>query len=186
VKLIDVYPSNDPDWIMDSDSLLVADGIANTKWRGYPNSNEPQLLSGNENDVYSMNVTMWNTSYVFNVGHSIRIHVSSSNYPRFRPNRNNGQPISNIGAPALLAHTTIHYSEQYPSNLLLPVVDLNSQLPPFNVELAVDQMLERHQSKWEMIKASPHVDTKPEDDLKSWLARKMQNIIPNANGNAQL
>ena len=55
-------------------------------WRDWPSTNVPHLLSGNPADSYSVNFSLWDTAYVFNAGHQIRVHVTSSNYPRFWPN----------------------------------------------------------------------------------------------------
>ena len=34
------------------------------------------------------------SSYIFNAGHSIGVSVTSSNYPKFTANLNNGHPLS--------------------------------------------------------------------------------------------
>jgi uncharacterized protein len=55
--------------------------------------------------------------------------VSSSNYPRFSVNPNNGLPLSQSGqAPNVTALNTIHHSAAHPSAIILPVVTLQ-QLP---------------------------------------------------------
>ena len=41
-------------------------------------------------NVYEVKINMWSTCYFFNKGHKIRIDISSSNYPRFSANPNNG------------------------------------------------------------------------------------------------
>lgn len=37
-------------------------------------------------------VDLWSTSYVFRAGHRIRVHVTSSNFPRWDRNLNTGEP----------------------------------------------------------------------------------------------
>ena len=145
VKLIDVYPASSSNPSLAGSSTLVLDGIARMKWRLFPSTNEPQLLSGNPADVYQVNLTLWHTSYIFAPGHSIRVHVTSSNWPRFYPNPNTGVPMSKAAnSPNITAQSTVHYDAAYPSHVTLPVVDAASQLPPFPVAEAVQSMAERH------------------------------------------
>jgi hypothetical protein len=59
-------------------------------------------------------IDLWNTSYVFNKGHSIRVAVSSSNYPRFKANPNTGVPIGVEDSPlypAKVVQNTLHYAD---------------------------------------------------------------------------
>jgi predicted acyl esterase len=68
-------------------------------------------------------VDIWSTSYIFAVGHSIRVDISSSNYPRFSANTNTGQPLD--GSPAtVVAQNTIYFGAKYPSSITLPQVCL--------------------------------------------------------------
>jgi predicted acyl esterase len=129
VKLTDVHP--------DGTSALIQDGIVRMKWRDAPAVITPQLLT--PGTVYAVSVSLWNTSFVFDVGHSIRVDVSSSNYPRFSANPNNGLPLSGNGT-AVIAHNTVWTGGQYPSAFILPVVDM-SQLPPVNLLDATKAML---------------------------------------------
>jgi uncharacterized protein len=146
-KLIDVYPANSADAKMANSSTLVADGIVRMKWRKFPATNLPQPLSGNPADVYEVTVSLWNTTYVFAPGHRIRVHVSSSNFPRFSPNPNNGLPINQTGVN-ITAQTTLYFDASRPSRLTLPVVDAATQLPPFPVEDASKAMAARHEGGW--------------------------------------
>src|SRR5205823_7521971 len=70
--------------------------------------------------VYEVPVDLWSTSLVFNKGHRIRVAVSSSNSPRFEPNANTGEPHPQKGKTRV-ATNTLHLSEKYPSQVLLPV-----------------------------------------------------------------
>lgn len=149
-KLIDVYPTNSSNILLAGASILINDGIADMRWRKYPHTNLPQNLSGNPADVYEVSVTMWNTSYVFNAGHQIRIHVSSSNYPRFLANPNNGLPKDQQGNIEV-AETTLWFNDQYPSALVLPVVTLD-QIPPFPIEEVIDSKLKRYEPNFELMK----------------------------------
>jgi len=123
VKLTDVHPTGV--------SRLIQDGIIRMRWRNRYNSDQPELITPGQ--VYQVQVSLWNTSYVFNPGHRIRVDISSSNDPRFSVNPNNGLPLSqNATGPLLVAANTIYHSPQYPSQIVLPVVTM-AQLPPFHV-----------------------------------------------------
>ena len=74
VKLTDVYPSGY--------SALLQDGIVRMRWRNRASSTVAQpMVPGT---VYAVNVSLWSTSFIWAVGHRIRVSVSSSNSPRFR------------------------------------------------------------------------------------------------------
>lgn len=116
VKYTDVYP--------DGTSMLIQDGIIRMKWRN--NNTSPSPMETGK--VYSVVVDLWSTSYIFNTGHALRVSVSSSNSPRFSPNYNNGQPLSNPGEP-IIAANTIHYDKNYPSYVEFPVVPIPPVAP---------------------------------------------------------
>ena len=61
------------------------------------------------------------TGNVFRKGHSLRLEVSSSNFPRFDRNPNTGNPYGK-DAETRVARQAVHHSREYPSHLLLPVV----------------------------------------------------------------
>ena len=61
------------------------------------------------------------TSNYFAAGHSLRIEVSSSNFPRFTRNLNTGgNNYDETGG--VVAHNQVHHSTQYPSQIRIPVV----------------------------------------------------------------
>ena len=47
----------------------------------------------NPGQIYEIIVDLWATSNVFLKGHSLRLEISSSNFPRFDRNLNTGEPI---------------------------------------------------------------------------------------------
>lgn len=57
-------------------------------------------------EVYGVKVEVWSMSYIFNAGHALRVSISSSNYPRFSANPNNGQNL-NSTAPPVIAQNTV-------------------------------------------------------------------------------
>jgi hypothetical protein len=64
---------------------------------------------------------MWSTSNVFLKGHSIRLEVSSSNFPRFDRNLNTGSSAS-TSSTFVKATNIILHDPAHPSALVLPVV----------------------------------------------------------------
>jgi len=61
------------------------------------------------------------TSNYFAAGHSLRIEVSSSNFPRFDRNLNTGNPIGDDDQPRI-ATNRIYHDADHPSHILLPVI----------------------------------------------------------------
>jgi predicted acyl esterase len=71
--------------------------------------------------VYKVMLQPMTTSNYFAAGHSIRIEVSSSNFPRFDRNMNTGGNNYDE-AKGVVAHNAVHHSRQYPSQVTLTVV----------------------------------------------------------------
>ena len=118
-KFTDVYP--------DGTSRLIQDGIVRMRWRDAPFAGtEPRFVTAGE--MYEVEVSLWNTSYVINAGHQIRLAVSSSNYPRFSANPNTGVPLASSDNTTVVANNTVFMGGATPSALILPVVPL-SELP---------------------------------------------------------
>jgi predicted acyl esterase len=113
VKLMDVYP--------DSTAWLLCDGIVRMRYRD--GMAVEQFLDGTNQTVYEAWVDLWSTSYSFNAGHTLRISVSSSNYPRFDVNPNTGASIEPVDETTEIhtAQNTVLVSSAYPSGVILPV-----------------------------------------------------------------
>ena len=108
-KLVDVYP--------DGTERLVQDNGLRARFReGF--DHEVFMKKG---EVYKFKIDLWSTSLVFNKGHRIAVHVSSSNDPRFDPNPNTGKPLR-ADAETRIANNTIYFDQAHPSRILLPVV----------------------------------------------------------------
>ena len=71
--------------------------------------------------VYEYTIDLWATSNVFLSGHSIRVEISSSNFPRFDRNPNTGAAFGKDAKPEK-AHQTIHHRGEFPSHILLPII----------------------------------------------------------------
>jgi predicted acyl esterase len=66
---------------------------------------------------------LWETSNVFKKGHRIRIHITSSNFPRFNRNLNSGKPMAEeTEADIKVANQTILHDSKHPSSVVLPVI----------------------------------------------------------------
>jgi hypothetical protein len=61
------------------------------------------------------------TSDYIAAGHSLRIEVSSSNFPRFDRNLNTGGNNYDE-AKGVVAHNEVHHSAEYPSEITITVV----------------------------------------------------------------
>ena len=108
-KLVDIYP--------DGTERLVLDSAARARFREGPD-HEVFMKKG---EVYRFSIDLWYTSIIFNKGHRIAIHVTSSNDPRFDPNPNTGKPLRADDATRV-AHNTIHHDRAHASRVLLPIV----------------------------------------------------------------
>jgi len=110
-KLCDVYP--------DGRSILIGDGIIRARHRN-SFSQEDFLTPG---EIYEFDIDLWSAAIVFNIGHQIRVDISSSNYDRFAVNPNTGAPFSRFPEEFVTARNAVYFGSTYPSRLILPVSD---------------------------------------------------------------
>jgi uncharacterized protein len=107
--LVDVEPSGY--------ARFLTDGIVRARYRNSTKKAEP-IEPGK---IYEYNIDLWATSNLFKAGHSIRLYISSSNFPRFNRNLNTGEPI--LGSSRSVAATQkIYHDPKHPSVLVLPVI----------------------------------------------------------------
>jgi len=108
-KLMDVAP--------DGNARLISDGVIRARFRnGLAN---PELIVPAK--VYRFDIDLWFTSNEFQVGHSIAVAISSSNFPRIDRNLNTGgdnQQDSNF----VTADQMVFHDVEYPSHIVLPVI----------------------------------------------------------------
>jgi len=109
IRLTDVYP--------DGRSMLVQDGIRRMRFRnGYEVADTSVIAPGN---IYSLDINLFaNSAITFLAGHQIRVDVTSSNYPRFDCNLNNGQTMYAAG-DTLTATNSVYMSSAFPSYITL-------------------------------------------------------------------
>lgn len=111
-KLVDVYPEGD------DREILMVDSIRRVKLRETFEHPLPLLTSPDQ--IVQLDIDLQSISWVFNTGHRIGLHVSSSNYPRFEINANTGADHPE-GEELRPAHNRVHMDKTHPSVLLLPV-----------------------------------------------------------------
>jgi len=110
-KLMDVYP--------DGRSMLIADGIIRGRFR--KSFSREELLEPGA--VSEFEVDLWSTAIVFNKGHRIKIHITSSNHPRFDVNPNTGQDYIE-GGEMNIAKNMVYHDSKHPSHVVLPIAPL--------------------------------------------------------------
>jgi putative CocE/NonD family hydrolase len=115
-KLVDVFP--------DGKAINLCDGILRARYRNGLATEEPM----EPGTVYEITVDLTATSNVFLPGHRIRLDVSSSNFPRYDRNTNTGGVIAHeTEAQMVPAINRIHHGPEYPSRLVLPIIDRTDQ-----------------------------------------------------------
>jgi putative CocE/NonD family hydrolase len=109
VKLTDVYP--------DGKSVNLSDDAFRVRYReGF---DKKMLMHAGQ--VYKVTLSNMITAMRFPQGHRIRLDISSSNFPAYERNLNTGG--NNFDETAwVVAENTVHYGPQYPSHMILPVI----------------------------------------------------------------
>jgi uncharacterized protein len=114
IKVIDVYP--------DGTAYNLDETIQRMRYR---NGYDQPLAWMEPGEVYKVEFQPMTTSNYFAAGHRIRIEISSSNFPRFDRNLNTGG--NNYDEmKGVVAHNTVHHSQQYPSQIALTIVKRQS------------------------------------------------------------
>ncbi len=109
-RLCDVYP--------DGKSFNICEGIIRARFR--ETFEKEKLLEPGR--VYPFKIDLWSTSIVFNKGHQLRVHITSSSAPGYDPNPNTGEPFRSSNRTRV-AKNTIYCAGDNSSRILLPVVD---------------------------------------------------------------
>ena len=101
-------------------STNILEGIIRARYR--ESSTEPRPITPDE--VYEYRIDLGPTAYVFEVGHRVRLQVSSSDFPQWDRNLNTGGPLGlEIITQARVATQTILHDANHPSRLTLSVVE---------------------------------------------------------------
>lgn len=109
-KLVDVGPNGF--------AQNLTEGILRASFRDSTLGEPKPIVPG---QVYEYKIDLWSTSNVFLKGHRIRLEVSSSNFPRFDRNLNNGKRAADSSDFTKATNTILHDSG-HPSALVLPIV----------------------------------------------------------------
>ncbi|MEU2771397.1 CocE/NonD family hydrolase [Streptomyces sp. NPDC007162] len=78
-------------------------------------------IQAEPDSVGAYDIDLWSTSNVFLAGHRIRVHVTSSNFPRWDRNPNTGEP-AHEATTFRTAHQRIFRDHVRPSHIVLPVI----------------------------------------------------------------
>jgi hypothetical protein len=113
LKLVDVYP--------DGYEALLVDAPLRCMYRHGRRADQVKPMEPGKPE--RMKVLLGSIAQIFEKGHRIALHVSSSNAPRFEVNPNTGDLPGKAHSPPRLAHNTIHHDAEHPTALILPVVD---------------------------------------------------------------
>lgn len=113
-KLIDVYPPS-PDY-PEGYAMNITDGIFRMRYRqGW--DREDRMT---DDEIYSIRIEPFATANIFQVGHRLRVDISSSNYPHFDINPNTGAPEGQPGE-FRVARNRLHVGPQHQSSIRLSV-----------------------------------------------------------------
>ncbi len=108
IKLIDVYP--------DGKAYNLDETIQRARYR----EGQEKEVWMEDGKVYKLDLTPMSTSNLFKKGHSIRVEISSSNFPRFTRNLNTGG--NNFDEKeGVVARNSVHHGGAYASELRLPL-----------------------------------------------------------------
>lgn len=108
-KLVDVGP--------DGFAMDLTEGILRMRYR----ESQEHANFTNPGQIYQITIDLWMTSNVFWKGHSIRLEIASSNFPRFDRNLNTGEEIK-FARNSVPATNTILHDAEHPSAVILPVM----------------------------------------------------------------
>lgn len=108
-QLHDVWPSGNVQ--------RLCDGMVRVRFRN--GMDKPSLLE--PGTVHKYEIDCWNISHVFLPGHAIRVHVTSSAFPKYDRNLNTRDDLG-LSTRVEVAIQTIYHGKNMPSAVILPVI----------------------------------------------------------------
>jgi len=108
-KLLDVWP--------DGFAQRLTDSLVRTRFRN--GGDKQELLTPDQ--IYSYQIDPWNTCELFHKGHSVRVEVSSSAFPKYGRNQNTGEALAKT-SNMMIAKQTIYHDREHPSFVVIPIV----------------------------------------------------------------
>jgi uncharacterized protein len=117
VKLVDIYP--------DGYEALVRESAGLARYHAGLDRGTPV----EKGKPYRLRLDLWSTALVFNKGHRIGVHVTSSSKDAYEVHPNTFKPVPSI-EQARVAQQTLLLSADRPSKVILPVIPRDSYRKP--------------------------------------------------------
>jgi putative CocE/NonD family hydrolase len=95
----------------------IADGVVRASFR--ERYDEPSPVQPGQD--YEFRINLWNVSHLVRAGHRLRVHISSSDFPRWDRNPNTGKPFG-TDTTTVVAEQTVFHDTIRPSHVVLPVI----------------------------------------------------------------
>ena len=122
VRVCDVYP--------DGRSIFLTEGILRARYRNSHEGDSTELLEPGEAAEYR--IRCYPMANVFERGHRIRLDVTSSSFPRFSRNLNNGEDVGTSTRIEVAQQTVLH-TDVYPSHVA-PAGGRDRELRPLRAD----------------------------------------------------
>jgi putative CocE/NonD family hydrolase len=71
--------------------------------------------------IYAYTLDLWNTCQTFKTGHSIRVQIASSAFPKYDRNAQTGESLAQA-TKLQKADLRVYHDSEHPSHVLLPVI----------------------------------------------------------------
>jgi putative CocE/NonD family hydrolase len=121
--------ARDTDWFMrlveiekNGKVFPLVEGKIRARFRR--STHEPEFLEPNK--AYEYQLDLWHTGITVPAGHRLRVEVASASFPSYSRNLNTGGH-NEMDTNFAKAEQTIHHSKEYPSYVLLPVVEMKEK-----------------------------------------------------------
>lgn len=109
MELLDVWPNGY--------AQRLTDGMVRARFR--QGMERPALIERGR--VYEYSIDLWNTCQMFKKGHSIRIEVASTAFPKYDRNPNTGEALG-VSTRLEVAPQKVYHDREHASYVLLPIV----------------------------------------------------------------
>jgi len=94
----------------------ICEGVIRTRFR-HGLDREVLMTPGT---VYPIEIDLWSTSIIFDRGHRLRVHVTSSSDPGYDPNPNTGEPLRTSERFEVVTNSVL-MDRARPSHIVLPL-----------------------------------------------------------------
>jgi putative CocE/NonD family hydrolase len=100
-------------------SMNIQEGIVRARFR--ESHTEPTPICPGK--IYKYEIILGPVGVKIPAGYRIRVDISSSDFPQWDRNLNNGGELGSDGpVAAVVATEVVHHSKEFPSSILLPVM----------------------------------------------------------------